>query len=373
VTKDHLVDDRTDPQPAASQPSQDPVPGLAEDAARLRPPASESQPAAPPAIQSTAQPPAQPTAQPTIAQPDSVLDLPAEIHPHTIQQETPQAIARQAADDTQFAASPLRTPVRIQPADPWAHRRAEPRPLALMWTAYLLIATIACLGPVTAAHYLTPDVYRPAAALLMAAALLGVTVYWPMIRLSQQLPGHRPSRSIFLDSIAIFFPLQATIWPQAMPALSSWNATITAAVALHATAWLAIIGSMLCLALVHIARGEAAGFSTQLRRTGWMGACVLVTFAASGYAFINGAFEHLGTPTSAPPTYIWSPASVVFDITADRSWLGVAAQVQPIHWWSGMVLLLAGVCMWILTIVIEAFALRELSGRPSNPTQTLSE
>lgn len=343
------MDDRPDPQPAVNPPTPDAVPGPVEDAVRMSSSGPESQP-------------------------DSVLDLPAEIHTHTIQQETPEAIARQAAEDTLFATSPLRTPVRIQPApDPWAHRRAEPRPLALMWTAYLLIATIACLGPVTAAHYLTPDVYRPAAALLMAAALLGVTIYWPMIRLSQQLPNQRPSRSMFLDSIAIFFPLQATIWPQAMPALSSWNATITAAVALHATAWLAIIGSVLCLALVHITRGEALGISTQLRRTGWMGVCVLLTFAAAVHAFFTGAFDHLGTPSSAPPTYIWSPASVVFDITADRSWLGVSAQVQPIHWWSGMVLLLAGVCTWILTVVIEAFALRHFSSRPANPTQTLSE
>ncbi len=346
------MDDRPDPQPAVSQPTPDPIPGLAEDAARVRHPVPESQP---------------------VSQSDAVLDLPAEIHTHTIRQQTPEDIARQQAEDDLFASSPLRKPIRIQPADPWAHRRAEPRPLALMWTAYLLIATIACLGPVTAAHYLTPDVYRPAAALLMAAALLGVTIYWPMLRLSQQLPNQRPSRSIFLDSIAIFFPLQATIWPQAMPALSSWNATITAAVALHATAWLAIIGSVLCIALVHITRGEAAGISTQLRRTGWMGVCVLLTFAAAVYAFFTGAFDHFGTPTSAPPTYIWSPASVVFDITADRSWLGVSAQVQPIHWWSGMVLLLTGVCMWIVTVVIEAFALRDFSRRSANQTQTLSE
>lgn len=283
---------------------------------------------------------------------DAGLDLPGELHVQTARlDDAPEELF-------ELPPSHVHAVGKGRNSDPWAHRRAEPRPLALMWTGYLLVATIACLGPVTAAHYLTPDVYRPAASLLMAASLLGVTIYWPMIRLSQQLPAQRPSRSVVLDSIAIFFPLQATIWPQAMPALSSWNATITAAVALHATAWLLIAGAILTLALVHILRREARGESSQLRRTGWMGLNVLTTFAAAVVAFLTGAFDHLGAPSSAPATYVWSPASVVFDITADRSWLGVAGAVQPIHWWSGLVLLMGGLCLWILTIIIEMFALR---------------
>ncbi len=241
-------------------------------------------------------------------------------------------------------------------ADPWAHRRGEPRPWALMWTGYLLAATVACLGPITSAHFLTPDIYRPAAILLLVATALGVAVFWPMIRLSQEPPPRPASRAVVLDSIAIFFPLQATVWPQAMPALSNWDMSIAAAVAASATAWLALTGAVLSMALGHVASAKRRGRSTTLRRAGWM-----VVFLGLG---LGASLAGLGTPAgdAKPDRYglsmsVWSPASTVLEVTRDRSWLGRAAVVQPEHWRG--VLVIAGIAAALWTVVL----VREAAGR----------
>lgn len=292
-----------------------------------------------------------PTDMPCPVQDSVARPAPSEILPAPLPE--PQAVPHAQVELVEPA------PPRRTSADPWAHRRAEPRPLALMWTGYLLLATIACLGPIASAQFLTPDIYRPAASLLLAAAALGITVFWPMIRLSQQVPRDRPSRAVFLDSIAMFFPLQAIIWPQAMPALSSWDFTIAAAVAVNCTAWLLVTGAILTFAICHVASCERQGVPAPSRRMLWMVVILIVSFGGWAVGVGFGSPAAAGHRAVGEPLSVWSPASVVFEITRDRSWLGRSAVVQPQHWRSALVLTCVAGGLWAIALMVESLALKK--------------
>ena len=76
----------------------------------------------------------------------------------------------------------------------WAHRRREPRGLALLWTVYLMLATVVSLLPMVWAGQLSGSVYRPAARTMMVLVMFGVVVLWPVWRASQE-PQHRARKA----------------------------------------------------------------------------------------------------------------------------------------------------------------------------------
>ncbi len=253
-------------------------------------------------------------------------------------------------------AEPVRLPLpAIGPAAPagdrWAHRRAEPRPWALMWTGYLLLATVASLGSIASAPFLAPDIYRPAATLLLAATALGVAVFWPMVRLSQQLVFTSAPRGVFLDSLAILFPLQATIWPQAMSALSNWDWSVTAVIAAQSAAWLGLIGAVLALALQDIHGHEGRHGRVTMRRGVWMVVILGIGFAGPLAIVVRSL---LGL-ASGERIRMWltlvSPVTSVFEVTRDRSWLGRNAVAQPEHWRAAQMIAVAALTLWLVAII----------------------
>jgi hypothetical protein len=282
--------------------------------------------------------------------------------PESVPGEQPAADAALPvpAPESFLRADPL--PSNRHRPDPWAHRRAEPRPFALMWTGYLLLSTVACLGPITAAMFLTPEVYRPAAALLLVVTALGITIFWPMVRLSQEMPAGRPSSAVALDMIAVFFPLQATIWPQIIPALSDWDAPIALAVSFHCTAWLALTGAVLTAALGHVGRLEARGERAPTARTLWTVVFLALSLGASLLTLLlSRPTLHGSVPSGST---LWAAAPGIFEITRDRAWLGRAAAVQPEHWRFALGVLLIAAGLWALVLFFEKIALRD---RPVNP------
>lgn len=249
--------------------------------------------------------------------------------------------------------------------DPWAHRRAEPRPFALMWTGYLLLATAAALGPIAATHFLTPDVYRPAATVLMVSACLGVVVFWPMIRLSQEVPDRRVSRSVLLDMLAILVPLQATIWPQAIPALANWDVQVAGAIAVHSVAWLAATGGLLTIALLHARHSERSRGWTRGVRTAWMAGFVVLASAGWAVSVIVASSPPL-VETVGPA--LWSPASAVMDMTSDRSWRGRPAVIVPEHWRAAALVGVFACAAWLWALGLEwvlGGAPRDRDGMPT--------
>lgn len=219
-----------------------------------------------------------------------------------------------------------------------------------MWTGYLLLATAAALGPITSTHFLTPDIYRPAATLLLVAACLGVVVFWPMVRLSQEIPGRSIAGSVLLDILAILVPLQATIWPQAIPALAHWDVQVAAAISAHSVAWMMATGGVLAIALLHVRHCERAFGWNQLLRSGWMAFFVALACAGWGVSVLMTLNQ---TPQAVVRPALWSPATAVFDMTADRSWYGRAAVIGPEHWKASGLVAAVAACVWIAAAALE--------------------
>ena len=90
------------------------------------------------------------------------------------------------------------------PRDRWAHRRAEPRPLAFFWTTLLAIGTVVLLASTTSTGILGQDVYRPAVRTLVTVGLTCACLLWPLFRLSQPPEPIRGTRVALRDLPVVF-------------------------------------------------------------------------------------------------------------------------------------------------------------------------
>jgi hypothetical protein len=225
--------------------------------------------------------------------------------------------------------------------DPWAHRRTEPRPLAFFWSMFLAVATLIALGSVAATGIVTHDVYRPAVRSVLALIAVGLTVLWPMMRLSQTIPASRTRAWIAKDIVVLLAPTQAVIWPQGFFFLAWWPWSVVAALAALLGAWTILIGAMLAIACDRI------GVSGRAPRARWMGGIV--------FAAIAGPIVAIGTlpaPKSTEPDLrmMTSAMSAIFEIGKDRAWTGRPTAVYPGHWWAVGVTLGVASVLWIAPI-----------------------
>jgi hypothetical protein len=246
------------------------------------------------------------------------------------------------------------------PRDRWAHRRVEPRLLAFLWTMYLFAATGLTLASVRQGWYITPDVYRPAARVLLASLALGVTVLWPMVRLSQEpWPGRQgPATQATKDLIVILMPAHAVIWPQAW--LTGWPLEVVAALAAAITAWAVLTGGILTVAQAGLQRAGAA--PTGATRAVWMLIFIVIAFAGTLGAAISGPAldPRVRTPARADETLMLSPVTAVFELARDRSYTGRPAAVVTRHWVAIGVTAAAAVVAWGAGVARS----RGVAGRP---------
>lgn len=132
--------------------------------------------------------------------------------------------------------------------DRWAHRRIEPRPFALLWILYLLGAALISFGATGAILQPSSDTYRYATLFLFTLAAIGVSIFWPMLRLSQSCPTS-PPRAVLLDLVVMLPPLHCVVWPQLLDWMARWSLPLVATIAAAFTAWSFLIGALLALAL----------------------------------------------------------------------------------------------------------------------------
>lgn len=232
--------------------------------------------------------------------------------------------------------------------DRWAHRRAEPRPLAFMWTLYLFAATAMTFAAIRGVGGLTLDVYHPALRVLLMTVAAGVVVVWPMIRLSQAGPPEHPASAALKDLFAIVVPLQAIVWPQW--ALTGWPVSVIGAVAGTLTAWAVLTCGLLAIYFrVEPAQAEESppgGFGSRAMMT-----LVFVLLAALG-PVVGAAWSLLGGTTTPARTSWWmlsSPLTAIFDITADRA-AGPVLRGVPAHWAVAANVAVAGVVCWFWSL-----------------------
>lgn len=239
------------------------------------------------------------------------------------------------AEDTSIAATSVERPTAARRRDRWAHRRGEPRLFVFLWTSYLFAATLLTLVAVSASNALTVDAYRPAARLLIASVAVGVSLLWPMVRLSQALPARGGFLPALQDYVIVTLPAQAVIWPQWV--LAGLPPTVIGAAAASVAAWGLVVGGLLAHALTARARSYA-GVPTSdegpslspAARAGWMVVFIIVALAGGAGAMAVSAAGSAPTPFRL--TWMLSPITAVFEVSADRSWMGVPARAAPEHW-----------------------------------------
>lgn len=195
-----------------------------------------------------------------------------------------------------------------------------------MWVGFLLVASLTTVGLSGALGVNMGDVYRPAARLFFGVAGIGVSVFWPLIRLSQAAPRD-PARAALEDMIVILLPLQASIWPQTWTWMAGWPLDTIRLLALALGGWVLGTGALLVLAHHDLLSREAhAGSPHPSRRASWMLAFVAL-------AIVGPASALLVTPGSDAPNFglLASPAGVAFEIARDRAWSGHPTRVDPAH------------------------------------------
>ncbi len=226
------------------------------------------------------------------------------------------------------------------PGDRYAHRRAEPRPLAALWIAYLAGVGLLCLGSVGFSGLMSQDIYRPVARVGLMLAGLGVGVLWPMIRLSQEFPL-APRRSALADLSVILPPLHAFIWPQMFGWMAAWPPRVVAGIALTLTAWGVVVGALLSLCMAKGRAMELAGRPAP--RSRWM-----LGFLAINLAGPLLALWRLPNDSSSSLALLLSPASASMELGADRSWTGTSAATLPEHWRALWGVAASGVALWLV-------------------------
>lgn len=253
------------------------------------------------------------------------------------------------AFELRVATPPSAAQIRAAKVDRWVHRRAEPRPLAVLWMVYLVSASVLTIGAQGILGLIAPDVYRPGARVLLAAAGAGVGILWPMIRLSQLVPA-RPVRSKVLDAFVIAGPLNAIIWPQALPWMAGWSPAVCGVLSLLFTGWVLGVGGLLLIAMGNQDRDRDHP-GPWVARTAWMVVFVFLS-VASPLLHGLGSLDAAGDPRQVWTPGLFSPISLVFEVTKDRTWMGVTAAALPEHWHAGWITLAGGLLMFIVASVV---------------------
>jgi len=201
--------------------------------------------------------------------------------------------------------------------DGWSHRRGEPRVLVLLWAVYLLAASTATILRMPDVGFVEPRFVQAAARTLVLLVGLGLTVLWPMVRLSQASPS-RPALAAAVDLIALGAPLGAVLWPVTW--LGGWGWEVTASLVAMLVGW------GVAMAVV-----VAAGTATHsgARRAGW--AVVVVVAVVLGPV---AAVALSGTGLSTRWMFYASPLTAVYALTTEPG--GQLPVMTGPEWWSAL-------------------------------------
>lgn len=200
--------------------------------------------------------------------------------------------------------------------DRWAHRRGEPRVLALLWSVYLFGAAISTVMRIPVLGMTDLRFVQNASRMLLLLIAVGLVVLWPMVRLSQA-PPRRPLLATALDLLLLNATLQAVVWP--LTWLGKWPLAVTGGVALTLLTWSLLVGGV-----VACGTARRAGFG----RTIWMTLSVLLVGGAPAFAIVAGAS---GGPI-ADELALASPLTAVYALTTGPSGLSPAMDATT---WAG--------------------------------------
>ncbi len=223
--------------------------------------------------------------------------------------------------------------------DRWAHRRAEPRPFAFLWTIFLLGGALLTVLRAGAVRGMEIDAARSPARALLVVIGVGLMIVWPLIRLSQQSP-ERPARAALQDLLVALCPVQAVLWPLTL--IGRWGWEITLALSAYYSAW-----AFLACALVALGTGARRVSD----RSWWMLGAVVIAIGAPALGLVAARVG-----SGIDPRYLLpSPVTAPFVVTASPG--GRLPAVPPDLWVWAAAFAGAGLVGWTGAAIRDAHAL----------------
>lgn len=181
--------------------------------------------------------------------------------------------------------------------------------------------------------------FAEAARGMMLMVLVGVSILWPMVRLSQEAP-RKINRSLAVDLCVMLAPAQAVIWP--VPVLTHWPFSVAGGLALAAASWSVLSAGVL---------SAAFRWSGALPRWGWMIVAIAPSLAGPVLLVLGGRLGENGVVSCI------SPLTAPWALTHSPS--GLAPVMQTWEWAAAAAAGAAGVVVWFLA---GAFARRSSRG-----------
>jgi hypothetical protein len=252
--------------------------------------------------------------------------------------------------------------------DRWSHRRGEPRGFAVLWMCFLLISTLSVFMALGDPVRVTAEGYREGARMLVTVIAIGITVMWPMVRLSQVVPVGGGVIVVAKDLVILLVPLQAVLWPQVV--ITGWTVSAVAASDVLLISWALVIGAFLAIALGpgrRIRLGEQKLDPDRkaprpgLERTFWMLALVVAILLGP---FLLIWLQSIGRAQSDDAKLLLrmsSPLTAPWEMLKDRVWTGQHAAVGAAHWRATWMTACLAVSMWILVAIIRGAGINKLA------------
>lgn len=129
---------------------------------------------------------------------------------------------------------------------PHPHGRVRLPRLLLLWWSLWLLASWAQAFVWNRPLAQTPETYATSMRTMLLSVSLGLTVVWPMFRLSMR-EHHHAGRLAFIDWLALIVTLQVVLWPTRLS--TNWTAQRVALVDAVLASWSLLLAGIIALGL----------------------------------------------------------------------------------------------------------------------------
>lgn len=217
-----------------------------------------------------------------------------------------------------------------QSADPWAHRKGEPRIFAFLWTVYVLVCVAGSLLWLSRATRVTIGTYSPAARIMLVVVAAGMVLLWPMVRLSQERPRGSPVAAALADWFVIQLPVQMVVWP--LIVLANWPVGTVGALSALFALWGLLVAGVLALAYTFAGGpGDESGAAGAAWRGRWVWMAGLVVLTLAAPVLLAATWNPESRIGMDPVRAMFSPLSAIPVLTG-TGFSGPENPVTSVQW-----------------------------------------
>jgi hypothetical protein len=129
-----------------------------------------------------------------------------------------------------------------------------PRGLILAASIWLVASWIASMGLRTPLQPSSAS-YTPGVRMMLMCVVIGLTIGWPLLRLSQSVPRF-PLRQVLLDLLVLLALVQIVLWPLRL--VTPWSPARTLAIDATIAGWAALAGAFVAAGVTSTRPGPRA-------------------------------------------------------------------------------------------------------------------